>query len=239
MVSPEQLSGLTAQHNEIIKRVTNGSLDPTLVRRHLQALIQKSVPTSQSIVEQVERQLNRWRELGVPLAGKAWDDVMWQADNFSPCSPTDEPLVTAGFGVGYDNLRGLLDSLADAIGNQAVSYLAVHQCRYATEMKPPRGVRLVHYDPDAYRDMSPMKAREAARGHGLRLAGIEVLEHLLVSGKTELPNARVNLAGIQCGFGGSWTETPYLVQVRSELRLYSDRSESVGVGCTSPLVREC
>lgn len=40
----QQLVGITAQHNEIVKRVGNGSLDPTAVKRALQAVIEGKLP---------------------------------------------------------------------------------------------------------------------------------------------------------------------------------------------------
>lgn len=40
MTTTQQLAGITAQHNEIVKRVSNGSLDPAAVRRALQDIIE-------------------------------------------------------------------------------------------------------------------------------------------------------------------------------------------------------
>lgn len=40
MTTVEQLAGITAQHNEIVKRVSNGSLDPGAVKRALQNIIE-------------------------------------------------------------------------------------------------------------------------------------------------------------------------------------------------------
>lgn len=40
MTTIEQLAGITAQHNEIVKRVGNGSLDPGSVKRALQDIIE-------------------------------------------------------------------------------------------------------------------------------------------------------------------------------------------------------
>jgi hypothetical protein len=41
VVTIKQLAGVTAQHNEIVKRVANGSLDYDMVRSALQAIIEK------------------------------------------------------------------------------------------------------------------------------------------------------------------------------------------------------
>ena len=45
MTTIEQLAGITAQHNEIVKRVGNGSLDPVAVKRALQDIIEGKLPT--------------------------------------------------------------------------------------------------------------------------------------------------------------------------------------------------
>lgn len=45
MTTIKQLAGITAQHNEIVKRVGNGSLDPASVKRALQDIIEGKLPT--------------------------------------------------------------------------------------------------------------------------------------------------------------------------------------------------
>lgn len=45
MTTIEQLAGITSQHNEIVKRVGNGSLDPVAVKRALQDIIEGKLPT--------------------------------------------------------------------------------------------------------------------------------------------------------------------------------------------------
>lgn len=45
MTTIEQLAGITAQRNEIVKRVGNGSLDPVAVKRALQDIIEGKLPT--------------------------------------------------------------------------------------------------------------------------------------------------------------------------------------------------
>ena len=48
MTTIEQLAGITSQHNEIVKRVGNGSLDPTAVKRALQDIIEGKLPPMQN-----------------------------------------------------------------------------------------------------------------------------------------------------------------------------------------------
>ena len=48
MTTIEQLAGITAQHNEIVKRVGNGSLDPVAVKRALQDIIEGKLPQVQN-----------------------------------------------------------------------------------------------------------------------------------------------------------------------------------------------
>ena len=45
MTTIEQLARITSQHNEIVKRVGNGSLDPVAVKRALQDIIEGKLPT--------------------------------------------------------------------------------------------------------------------------------------------------------------------------------------------------
>lgn len=48
MTTIEQLAGITSQHNEIVKRVGNGSLDPVAVKRALQDIIEGKLPQVQN-----------------------------------------------------------------------------------------------------------------------------------------------------------------------------------------------
>lgn len=68
MTTIQQLVGITAQHNEIVKRVGNGSLDPTSVKRALQDIIEGRLPAGAdwnppSWWRTPEQQLERARQL--------------------------------------------------------------------------------------------------------------------------------------------------------------------------------
>ena len=68
MTTIEQLAGITSQHNEIVKRVGNGSLDPTAVKRALQDIIEGKLPPMQNWNPPTwwrtpEQQLERARQL--------------------------------------------------------------------------------------------------------------------------------------------------------------------------------
>lgn len=68
MTTIEQLTGITSQHNEIVKRVGNGSLDASDVKRALQNIIEGKLPTNPDWSPPVwwrtpEQQLARARQL--------------------------------------------------------------------------------------------------------------------------------------------------------------------------------
>lgn len=64
MTTIEQLAGITSQHNEIVKRVGNGSLDPVAVKRALQDIIEGKLPTLPPTWWRTpEQQLARARQL--------------------------------------------------------------------------------------------------------------------------------------------------------------------------------
>lgn len=68
MTTIEQLAGITSQHNEIVKRVGNGSLDPLAVKRALQDIIEGKLPQMENWYPPIwwrtpEQQLERAHQL--------------------------------------------------------------------------------------------------------------------------------------------------------------------------------
>ena len=137
MTTIEQLGGLTAQHNEIIRRVVNGSLSPISVKRALQGIIE-GVVKAPSVVEQVERQLAAWKNIGVAISDEQWKHILQQADVFEPVTDSDEPLVTGGF--GYANPKAVVNKLFGAFtppdGYTKYDYIEGAKLRYAPGMRP-------------------------------------------------------------------------------------------------------
>jgi len=247
MTTIEQLGGLTAQHNEIIKRVVNGSLSPISVKHALQNIIEGAVKAP-SIVEQVVRQLATWKNLGVAISDELWEQILQRADAFEPFTDTDEPLVTGGF--GYNNPKLVVDKLINAFtpvqGYTKMNSLRSHELRYAPDFRPKGELRLVHYDANAYPTLSPRDARKAAKKDGLQLAGIEVFEHLMLEPQTGFtwdgtfyyyPNA----SGLDRKVDGKWSRVPCVDRWDEPDRKFGFISGWVGRasdGWSSPVVRE-
>lgn len=247
MTTIEELSGLTAQHNEIIKRVVNGSLGLVSVKRALHGIIM-SASKAPSVGIQVERQLETWKNLGVAISDEQWKHILQQADVFRPFTDTDEPLVSGGF--GYDQPGALVKKLFDAFapleGYIKDNLIDDAELRYASGMKPTGGLRLVHYDPNAYFGLSALDARKAAKKDGLRLAGIEIYEHLMLEPNTSFIRNkkpyRPNASGLDRKYDGKWAHVPCLYwwsDVSSGFRVSSFWANDAGGWWSSPIVREC
>jgi hypothetical protein len=251
MTTIEQLGGLTAQHNEIMRRVINGSLNPISVKHALQDIIEraKKVP---SVVEQVEHQLTAWKNLGVAISDEQWGQIMQQADVFEPVTYSDEPLVTGGF--GYANptavAKKLFGTFTPPEGYTKVNYMEDTELRLAPGMKPTGELRLVHYDTNAYVGLSPEAALKMAEQDKLRLAGIEVLEYLVLWPQSGLAwDGKVynypNLSGLQCKYddGGASSFVPSLARWDDDegrqISLTVRWAGEMSIHSSSPVVREC
>lgn len=231
---------------EDVKRIL---ANPTLADKMVATL--KTQPLgflSVSVQEQVEQQLNAWKNLGVAISEEQQEQILQQADVFEPFTDTDEPLVTGGF--GYDRPTALVKKLFKAFtppeGYAKYSDIYVEGLRYAPGMKPTGGLRLVHYDPNAYPKLSALDARKAAKKDGVRLAGIEVYEHLMLE-----PNAGLtldgqlyyypNVSGLERKYNGGWLLSTYLWRSEDRRFFMFDSRWAVDADdmWASPVVREC
>lgn len=204
--------------------------------------------TQGSTRSRVEQQLAAWKNLGVAISDEQWEHILQQADVFEPVTDSDEPLVTGGF--GYTNPKAVANKLFGAFtpptGYTTVNYIEDAELRYAPGMKPTGELRLVHFDPNAYAGLSPEAALKAARADKLRLAGIEVLEHLVLNPQAGLTwdgklYYNPNLSGLQRKYDGAWSNVPCLNRWGSDRRfefgsLWADDADD---GWSSPVVREC
>lgn len=247
MTTIEQLGGLTTQHNEIIKRVVNGSLNPISVKRALQSIIE-GASKAPSVVERVEQQLDTWKNLGVVVTDEQREHILQQADAFKPLTASDEPLVTGGFGYNRPSMivKKLYDAFTQPDGYTKTNYVNDVKLRSARGMKSTGGLRLVHYDPNAYVGLSPEAALMAAKQDKLRLAGIEALEWLVLNPQPGLTwdgkiNFYLNLSGLQCLYRSGWTDVPCLLLYGDErqFKFESRWGSHIDVECSSPVVREC
>jgi hypothetical protein len=132
-------------------------------------------------------------------------------------------------------------------GYTKVNYIEDVELRYAPGMKPTGGLRLVHFDPNAYAGLSPEAALKAAKRDKLRLASIEVLEHLVLTPKSGLTwGGKLyyypNLSGLQRKYSTDWADVPYVYRWDDSHRKFYFDSYSAGsasVRWSSPVVREC
>jgi hypothetical protein len=239
---------MTSQHNAIIKRVINGLLNPISVKHARQNIIEGAMKTS-SVVEQVERQLTVWKNLGVAISDKQWENILRQADAFDPVTDSDEPLVTGGFGYTHPNVVAgkLFEAFTPPDGYTKFNYIEDAELRYARRMKPTGRLRLVHYDPNAYAGLSTQAALKAAKQNKLRLAGIEVLEHLVLNPQASLTwDGKLYFFPILSGlqrkyYNTGWPFVPCIYRWDDShgFMLYSGLPSSTDHNFSSPVVREC
>ena len=246
----EQLDRLLDQaglsHDDVKRILAN----PTLAVKMVAALNTQPLQyASTSVREQVEQQLTAWRDLGVVISDAQWEYILQQADAFEPATDSDEPLVSGGF--GYDNPSSLVKKLSGAftppIGYSKLDYIEDAELRYAPGMKPTGGLRLVHYDPNAYPGLSPEAALKAARADKVRLASIEVLEHLVFNPESGLRwDGKLyyspNLSGLQRKYDTDWSVVPCLdrwVVSYRRFRFDSYWADDADGRWSSPVIREC
>lgn len=240
--------GILADHlAEVYRVASNGSRDFSDVRRALQGIVEGKFPSGVNpCIESVKQQLNAWKALGVAISGEQWEHILQQADAFDPVTDSDEPLVTGGF--GYTNPKAVANKLFGAFtppdGYTKYNYIEDAELRYASGMKPSGALRLVHYDPNAYAGLSPEAALRAARADKVRLAGIEVLEHLVLTPKSGLTwdgnlYYYPNLSGLQRKYGSDWSIVPYVYRFGSEFRFNLDDADDASQRWSSPVVWEC
>jgi hypothetical protein len=249
-LTKEEKGVLADLQAEVYRVTSNGTRGFSNVRRGLQDIIEGKFPFSSvnPYVANVEQQLNTWQALGVTIDAETRESILQQADVFTPVTDSDEPLVTGGF--GYTNPKVVANKLFGAFkppnGCTKVNYIEDAELRYAPGMKPTGGLRLVHFDPNAYAGLSPESALKAAKQDKLRLAGIEVLEYLMLNSKSGLTwdgklHYYPNLSGLQQKYNGIWSGVPCLHFWRDDRQfgLYVRGAGYASGYWSSPVVREC
>jgi len=251
MTSFEQLFSLQARQHEIWRRLKAGSLNVEDVLDVTQGILDGIYPienAANSYVQQVERQLTRWQELGVVINKEARERILKQAENFVPASWTDTPLVSGGFGYTLPRcFDRLWDAYAPPAGYIKYRYLTAETpLKYAPLMKPAGDMRLVHFDPNGYQSLSPVDALRQAEKDKVRLASIEVLEKLVLDpgwaiswdGKA---SPYPNLSGLQSKYGAGWSGVPCLSKYVDGPWVGLDTHGAVYAidELSSPVVREC
>lgn len=201
-----------------------------------------------SVQERVEMQLIHWRGLGVIISDEQWEQILQRADEFESFTDTDEPFVSGGF--GYNDPTELVKKLFRAFTPQRdytkSSHIEDAELRYVSGMKPAGELRLIHYDSNACQGLSPEDARKAAEKDGLRLAGIEVFEYLMLKPSTGFAwDGKLHCYPYASGLDlkyGSGSYVPYLSRwggALCEFYLDSDSADCANDEWSSPVVREC
>lgn len=203
--------------------------------------------SSVDIVARVERQLTWYADAGFVIHYDQRLRIRAQAKAFVPLSVTDRPLVTGVFGYAPEAFNRIWPHV-ELDGYDKVRYFNRDEpIQFVSGMKLKSTLtkpRLVHFDPNTYRDLSPESALKQAKVDKIRLAGVEVVEMLLVepgwaSDWNGTGHPYPNCSALQ--FGQDWVRVPYLDRWDTDPRLVLDsrRADDWDNGWSSPSVREC
>lgn len=237
MTTIEQLAGITSQHNEIVKRVGNGSLDPIAVKRALQDIIEGKLPTltwnPPTWWRTPEQQLARARQL--------WPNAVLPEPpkEFTPRTKSEVLLL---------HVPDTFDSLWDKV----VAPTGYTKYRWDGVKSDKRNLRLA---PNKVEFAAPVwLAFDPERGKGERpdsfwgqadLAASEVFSALIQFPEWSLAwfngASAPNLSGYQLKYDGIWSNIPYLSQwgFGRQLDLRDGLADGRDGYWSSPSVREC
>ena len=238
MTTIEQLVGIASQHNEIVKRVGNGSLDPAAVKRALQDIIEGKLPPMQNWNPPTwwrtpEQQLTRARQL--------WPNAVLPEPpkGFTPRTKSEVLLL---------HVPDSFDSLWDKV-NAPTGYT---KYRWEGVKSDKRNLRLA---PNKVEFTEPVwLAFDPERGTGERpssfwgqadLAASEVFSALIQFPEWPLAwligASAPNLTGYQLKHFESWAAVPYLHRwdIDPQLYLHGNWAAKRHGRWSSPSVREC
>lgn len=261
MTTIEQLAGITAQHNEIVKRVGNGSLDPAAVKRSLQDIIEGKFvasPRVQTIKlgccgEEITVDSSR---LACPWQPQPWfrgyqcqratAERHWPSrplpkapEVFLPWTTTDHPL-------------GHVPDSFDTLWDKVVAPTGYTKYRWDSVKSDKRNLRL---SPNKREFTEPVwLAFDPEHGKGERpdsfwgqadIAASEVFSALIQFPEWSLAwfngASAPNLSGYQLKYDGNWSCVPCVGRwdVGRQLGLYDRWADGRDDGWSSPSVREC
>jgi hypothetical protein len=206
MATIEQLVGITAQYNEIAKRVGNGSLDPISVRRTLQDIIEGKTPMTAwnppSWWQTPERQLDRARQF--------WPGVVLPDPPYSFMRRTETEVLLLHVPDTFDSLW---DKVVVPAGYTKDRSDSVKSDKRNLRLAPnvPNRIEPVWlaFDPEHGKGKCP----DSFWGQS-NLAASEVLSALI-----QFPvwpfvwfngASAPNLAGYQLKYDADWSRVPYL-----------------------------
>lgn len=237
MTTIEQLAGITSQHNEIVKRVGNGSLDPAAVKRALQDIIEGKLPTLtwnpptwwRTPEQQLERARQLWPNAVLPEPPK----------EFTPRTKSEVLLL---------HVPDSFDSLWDKV----VAPTGYTKFRWEGVKADKRNLRL---SPNKREYTEPVwLAFDPEHGKGERpdsfwgqadIAASEVFSALIQFPEWPLAwfngASAPNLSGYQLKYDGNWSNVPYLDRWDDDRQLELGDCWAGGRpgSWSSPSVREC
>ena len=237
MTTIEQLAGITAQHNEIVKRVAGGSLDPVAVKRALQDIIEGKLPTltwsPPAWWRTPEQQLARARQL--------WPNAVLP-------EPPKEFTPRTKFEVLLLHVPDTFDSLWEKVvaPKRYTKYPWEGIEAYMLNLRlTPGKVEFaapvwLAFDPEHGKDKRP----SSFWGQG-DVAASEVFSALIQFPKWSLAwfkgASAPNLPGYQLKYDGNWSDVPCLDRWDGDRQLMLDAhwADLSLDGWSSPLVREC
>ncbi len=239
MTTIEKLIGITAQHNEIVKRVGNGSLDPDNVRKALQDIIEGKFPEiklPKAAITHVLAKQPSWYvspedQLKKVKAFNAALDWGFVTENI-PAIPgswqhnPNEVLMLAvslppkgrksGLHHTFDELWNLIEA-PDGYTKWRWEELkaTAKLLRQAPGYDYTPGIRWVVFNPNAYHGKSPEAALKQSKEDSVQLAGLEVLmAALLFPTWTTSWNGGSspypNMSALQFYWNSRWSVVPYL-----------------------------
>jgi len=234
MATIEQLVGIASQHNEIIKRVGYGSLDPIAVKRALQDIIEGKLPTTSNWNRPTwwrtpEQQLERARQL--------WPNAVLPEPPKEFTSRTKSEVL----------LLHVPDSF-NSLWNKVDAPTGYTKCRKEGEWDLRLTPNKVEFAVPVWLVFNP------EHGKGVRpssfwsqpdTAASEVFSALIQFPEWPLawPNgaSAPNLTGYQLKYDGNWSHVPYLSRWVDDRQLelrdcWADRRCA---NWSSPSVREC
>lgn len=265
MTTTEKLIGITAQHNEIVKRVGNGSLDPDSVRKALQQIIEGKFSLARSVRQasamtpswyvSPQQQLERVKTF---LEHQDWgfSSVPPVPEGFVPRTATEVLMLNVrlpkkgkqpGLHRTFDTLWQLIEA-PNGYNKWRMPELkaTAKLLRQAPGYGHEADISWIGFDPNAYQGLSPEAALKQSKEDGVCLAGTEVLMAAWlfpdwVTSWDGRSSPYPNLSGIQFYWDTDWSHVPYLVPWDCSRHLdlnavWADYSVEV---FASPSVREC
>ena len=233
MTTVDQLIGLHAQMNEVFKRVGNGSLDPTAVKRALQDIIEGKLPLMQN-----------WNP---PTWWRPPEQQLERARQLWPNAVLPEPPAVFTPRTKFEVLLLHVPDTFDSLWNKVIAPDGYTKYRWEGALSDKQNLRLA---PNKVEYMEPVwLAFDPEHGRGVRpnsfwgradIAASEVFSALIQFPDWPLgwlDSASVpNLSGYRLGkYDGKLV--PCVEHWDRQLRIYANWDHSTSVHWSSPSVR--